>query len=106
MKQSGRRDLGGKGKTCDPNIAGQCFSEGNNYMCENVRLGGNHLDYRCVDTTTPAPTPSPEKYIKCHTNHNPTYTPECPSGYTCEAIMGSSKKHAGQCTKSSDEIYD
>merc|ERR1712157_13415 len=42
----------------------------------------------------PAPTP-----IQCHTDHNPTYTPECPSGYTCEAILGGNTPNAGICVE-------
>ena len=73
------------GKKCDPNIAGQCFTNGKytGSDCKNVKLGGSRPDFRCVG---PAPAPVPKKPIKCHTDHNPTYTPECPSGYTCEPI--------------------
>ena len=74
-----------KEKKCDPNIAGQCFTNGKytGSDCKNVKLGGSRPDFRCV-----GPAPAPKKPIKCHTDHNPTYTPECPSGYTCEPIHG------------------
>ena len=87
-----------KGKTCDPDIAGQCFTNGiyTGSDCKLFKLGGSHSDYRCTDPT-PAPTPK-----KCNPNQNPTYTPECPSGFTCEALLGGSKKNVGQCMKQSD----
>ena len=102
-----------KEKKCDPNIAGQCFTNGKytGSDCKNVKLGGSRPDYRCVgpaddddydnnkdddydydddydddDDDDDAPAPAPKKPIKCHTDQNPTYTPECPSGYTCEPI--------------------
>ena len=84
----------GKGKTCDPEIAGQCFTNGKytGSDCKLFKLGESHPDYRCTD-----PTPAPEPK-KCHTNHNPTYTPECPSGYICQALRGQDPNHHdGHC---------
>jgi len=35
---------------------------------------------------------------ECHTNHNPTTTPECPSGYICQALRGQDPNHHdGHC---------
>merc|ERR1712107_814490 len=65
------------------------------------RLGGNKPDYRCVGPA-PTPAPTPEEPIKCHTDHNPTYTPECPSGYTCQAVLGGNRENEGMCVKLSD----
>ena len=50
---------------------------------------------------TPAPAPPAPEPKKCNPNQNPTYTPECPSGFTCKAILGSGKKNDGQCIKDS-----
>ena len=88
------------GKKCDPDIAGQCFTNGKytGSDCKLFKLGESHPDYRCTD-----PTPAPEPK-KCHTNHNPTTTPECPSGYTCQALMGANPNaYDGICKEG---IYD
>ena len=37
-------------KKCDPNLGGQCFSEGTDYTCENSRVQGESPDYRCVQS--------------------------------------------------------
>jgi len=37
-------------KKCDPNLGGQCFSEGTDYICENSRVQGESPDYRCVQS--------------------------------------------------------
>jgi hypothetical protein len=37
-------------KKCDPNLGGQCFSEGTDYTCENSRVQGKSPDYRCVQS--------------------------------------------------------
>ena len=103
---SGHRKLHSKknGKKCqDPTkynktYTPQCLELGKGFACKNARLGGTHPDFRCVGP----PTPPPEKAKQCHTDHNPTYTPECPSGTTCKAILGGGKKNAGQCIKVSN----
>jgi len=80
------------GKKCDPNIAGQCFTNGKytGSDCKNVRIGGTP-EYRCV---APAPTaaPTPEEIVSCMdpAKHNPTTTPQCinvgSGGYTCKNV--------------------
>jgi len=100
------RQLGSRGEKCDPNYGGQCFHLGKDFACQNTVGFGGTPDYRCVNTKpAPAPAPpapAPAKPKTCNPNQNPTYTPECPRGFTCKAILGSSKKNAGQCTKQSD----
>ncbi|OEU09659.1 hypothetical protein FRACYDRAFT_247914 [Fragilariopsis cylindrus CCMP1102] len=39
-------------KKCDPNLGGQCFSEGTDYTCENSRVQGESPDYRCFKLQT------------------------------------------------------
>lgn len=103
---SGHRKLHSQknGKKCqDPTkynktYTPQCLELGKGFACKNARLGGTHPDFRCVGP----PTPPPAKAKQCHTDHNPTYTPECPSGTTCKAILGGGKKNAGQCIKVSN----
>jgi hypothetical protein len=88
---------------CDHNYGGQCFHLGKDFECQNTAkaLGANP-DYRCVNTKpAPAPAPPAPAAKKCNPNQNPTYTPECPSGFTCKAILGSGKKNDGQCIKDS-----
>ena len=81
----------------------QCINVGSGgYTCKNVRLGGDAL-YQCVPPP-PTAAPTSQETIPCHTNHNPTTTPECPSGYTCEALMGANPNtYDGQCI---EDIYD
>ena len=65
--------------------------------CKKNMLGSKHLDYQCV---RPESQPKPKKY---HTDHNQTYTPECPSRYTDEKLIGGeSEKNIGQCRKQSN----
>ena len=97
------RQLGSRGEKCDPNYGGQCFHLGKDFKCQNTVGFGATPDYRCVNTKpAPAPAPPAPKPKNCNPNQNPTYTPECPSGFTCKAILGGSKKNAGQCMKQSD----
>ena len=60
-----------KGKTCDPDIAGQCFTNGiyTGSDCKLFKLGGSHPDYRCT-----APTPPPKE---------PKCTRQCSTGKPC-----------------------
>ena len=97
------RQLGSRGEKCDPNYGGQCFHLGKDFKCQNTVGFGATPDYRCVNTKpAPAPAPPAPKPKNCNPNQNPTYTPECPSGFTCEALLGGSKKNVGQCMKQSD----
>ena len=82
----------------------QCIDVGSGgYTCQNVRLGGTP-EYRCVAPPAPTAAPTSQQAIPCHTNHNPTTTPECPSGYTCQALMGANPNaYDGYCK---EDIYD
>ena len=80
----------------------QCINVGSGgYTCKNVRLGGDAL-YQCVPPP-PTAAPNSQRPIPCH-YHNPTTTPECPTGYTCQALMGANPNtYDGQCM---EDIYD
>ena len=81
----------------NPTYTPQCINVGSGgYTCRNVRYGGTP-EYRCVPPP-PTAAPTSQKTIPCHTNHNPTTTPECPSGYTCQALMGANPNtYDGYC---------
>ena len=89
--------------TYNPTYTPQCINVGSGgYTCENVRNGGI-AQYRCV-APPPTAAPTSQETIPCHTNHNPTTTPECPSGYTCQALMGANPNaYDGYCQ---EDIYD